>query len=98
MKNTEQQKHHITARERSRIPEYEWDRFTNSMRYTFLPEWSTKLWRDLAPGEREHICCEADFRWDDTPKTEKFATRYQIKITAVRLCLDAMRIQNRRRR
>lgn len=97
MKIVEQKQSRISEHDRARIPEYEWDRFTRSMRFGFSPFLASTEWRDLTREEREHICCEADFRWD-APLIKDSVVRYQIKITAVRLCHDVMRVERCKRR
>ena len=77
--------------DRSCVPEYEWDRFTRATRFGFAPLLADTLWVGLTQGERDKIYCLAESRWEDS-KADDSDTRYQIKMTAVRLSNDGMRV------
>lgn len=86
----------VSERDRAHIPEYEWDRMTHSARFKFLNFRAGTAWVDLSRNEREHVACEADFRWEES-KLDPAPVRYRLKITAVRLSRDTMRVEQRKR-
>ena len=81
----------VIERDRSCVPEYEWDRFTYATRFGFAPLLANTSWVGLTRGERDKVYYCAESRWEDS-KAEDSDTRYQIKMTAVRLSNDGMRV------